>query len=64
MNGQKKRLTIVVTPDMEEPLRRMKRDVYFDRTKSEMIRELVAAGIRSFEKEEKFIGTQLERRNA
>ena len=49
MNVKKKtrRLTLIVTPDVEESLKSMKRELYYDHTKSEMIRELVAAGVRS-----------------
>ncbi|MBQ8617705.1 MAG: hypothetical protein IJ418_09355 [Clostridia bacterium] len=47
MSGQSKRLTFVVTPEIEAQMKEMKREVYFDRTQSEMIRELVAAGVRS-----------------
>ena len=62
MSVQSKRLTFVVTPEIEEKMKDMKREVYFDRTQSYMIRELVAAGIRS-SKEEHEHGTA-ERKNA
>ncbi|MBE5800389.1 MAG: hypothetical protein E7321_10660 [Clostridiales bacterium] len=48
MNGQEKRLTFVVTSEIEAQMKDMKREIYFDRTQSDMIRELVAAGIRSY----------------
>ena len=47
MSGQSKRLTFVVTPEIEAQMRSMKKEMYFDRTQSEMIRELVAAGVRA-----------------
>lgn len=62
MNGQSKRLTFVVTPEIEAQMKDMKREVYFDRTQSEMIRELVAAGVRSCKADGK--QTAGERKNA
>lgn len=62
MNGQSKRLTFVVTPEIEAQMKDMKREVYFDRTQSEMIRELVAAGVRSCKADYQRAGT--ERKNA
>ena len=47
MSGQSKRLTFVVTPEIEAQMRSMKKEMYFDRTQSDMIRDLVAAGVRS-----------------
>lgn len=47
MNGQSKRLTLVVTPEVEAQMKDIKRELYFDRTQSEMIRDLMAAGMRS-----------------
>ena len=47
MSGQSKRLTFVVTPEIEAQMKSMKKEIYFDRTQSDMIRELVAAGVRS-----------------
>ena len=47
MGDKSKRLTLVVTPEIEAQMKDMKREVYYDRTQSEMIRELVAAGVRS-----------------
>lgn len=48
MATELKRLTFVVTPEMEEPLRSIKKEFYFDKTQSEMIRDLVNAGVRAF----------------
>lgn len=62
MSGQSKRLTFVVTPEIEEQIREMKREVYFDRTQSAMIRELVEAGVRSCEVRREHAGA--ERKNA
>ena len=62
MTGQEKRLTFVVTPEIEAQIKDMKREVYFDRTQSAMIRDLVAAGIRSCKAEGDYRGT--ERKNA
>ena len=62
MTGQEKRLTFVVTPEIEAQIRDMKREVYFDRTQSAMIRDLFAAGIRSSKAREDYTGT--ERKNA
>lgn len=47
MGEGSKRLTLVVTPEIEAQMRSIKREMYFDRTQSDMIRELVAAGVRS-----------------
>ena len=48
MGGQSKRLTLVVTPDIEAQMKNMKKESYFDRTQSDMIRELMEAGVRSY----------------
>ena len=44
-----KRLTFVVTPEMEVLLTMFKKKMFFDRTQSDMIRELVSAGMRALE---------------
>lgn len=62
MNGQSKRLTLVVTPEIEAQMKDMKREMYFDRTQSDMIRELVAAGVRSCRIERE--SGRAERKNA
>lgn len=41
------RLTFTVTEEMEAELRRFKKDLFYDKNTSEMIRQLVAAGIRA-----------------
>lgn len=47
MNRRVTRLTFIVTPEIEAEIQKLKQEVYFDRTQSEMIRDLVAAGVRS-----------------
>ena len=47
MATELKRMTFVVTPEMEEPLEEFKREMFYDRTQSDMIRELVSAGMRA-----------------
>ena len=44
-----KRLTFVVTPEMEVLLTWFKKKMFFDSTQSDMIRELVSAGMRALE---------------
>ena len=44
-----KRLTFVVTPEMEVLLTRFKKKMFFDSTQSDMIRELVSAGLSALE---------------
>ena len=44
-----KRLTFVVTPEMEVLLTRFKKKMFFDSTQSDMIRELVSAGMRALD---------------
>ena len=46
MATELKRMTFVVTPEMEEALNSIKRELFYNRTQSDMIRELVAAGVR------------------
>lgn len=46
-----KRITFVVTPDIEAPLDSIKKEFFYDRTKSDMIRELVSAGVRAMRAE-------------
>ena len=48
-----RRLTFVVTTDMEEPLDRIKQELFYDKTQSDMIRELVYAGLRAIKDDEK-----------
>lgn len=46
-----KRMTFVVTPEMEVPLQDAKRELFYNHTQSEMIRELIAAGLRAIQLE-------------
>lgn len=43
------RMTFTVTKEMEAPLRKFKKEMFYDRNQSEMIRELVLAGMRAKE---------------
>lgn len=45
------RMTFTVTEEMEDPLREFKKEMFYDRSQSEMIRELVLAGIRASKQE-------------
>lgn len=45
------RVTFTVTKEMEELLRKSKKEMFYDRNQSEMIRELLLAGIRAKEQE-------------
>ncbi len=47
-----KRMSIVITPELESALQNAKRELFYDRTRSEMIRELVAAGLRAVRERE------------
>ncbi len=46
-----KRMTFAITPDMEVPLNSIKKEFFYDCTKSDMIRELVLAGVRAMRAE-------------
>ena len=47
MAGTCNRITFLVTPEIEKLLDAAKKDYYYKQTKSDMIRELVRAGLRS-----------------
>ncbi len=51
MATELKRMTFVVTPDMEEALNSIKKEMFYNRTQSDMIRELVTAGVRAIKDE-------------
>lgn len=51
MATELKRMTFVVTTEMEEPLNSIKREMFYNRTQSDMIRVLVSAGIRAIKAE-------------
>lgn len=46
-----KRLTFVVTPEIESQLNMAKKEVFYHQTKSDMIRELISAGLKTLETE-------------
>lgn len=46
-----KRMTFVITPDIEAPLASIKKEFFYDRTQSDMIRELISAGVRAMRAE-------------
>ena len=48
-----KRLTFVVTKEMERLLAKAKEDRFDDRTQSDMIRKLLLAGLNAWEEKEK-----------
>lgn len=45
MSSKHKRITFVVTPEMEPLLDEMKKEKFYNRTQSEMIRTLVENGL-------------------
>ena len=53
------RLTFVVTEDMKPLLAQAKKDLFYDRSQSDMIRELVRAGLNVMDEK-----AAMERRNA
>jgi len=40
-----KRFTISITPEMDATLAQLKKEVYYDRTRSEMIRDIIMRGL-------------------
>lgn len=56
-----KRMTFVITPDIEAPLDSIKKEFFYDRTQSDMIRELVSAGVRAMRAEKAAKGEQCDR---
>lgn len=46
-----KKLTFAITPDMEAPLDSIKREFFYNSTQSEMMRELISAGVRAMKEE-------------
>lgn len=51
MATELKRITFVITPEMEEPLNSIKKEIFYNCTQSGMIRELVSAGVRAIKAE-------------
>lgn len=52
MSTKHKRMTFVVTPDMEPIMDRAKK-IFYDRTQSDMIRTLIMAGLDVMDEEQK-----------
>jgi|GEM_PF-830201 len=52
MATEMKRLTFAVTKEMEALLNRAKKDIFYDKNQSDMIRELVMAGLNAMDKKE------------
>lgn len=51
MSTDLKRMTFSVTPEIEESLKSFKKEMFYDRSQSDMIRTLVSAGMRALETE-------------
>lgn len=47
MSDPFKRLTLVIPLELEAQMKNIKKDVFFDRTQSEMVRALLSAGMRA-----------------
>lgn len=46
-----KRMTFAVTPDIEESLNSIKQELFYNRTQSDMLRELISAGVQKIKAE-------------
>ena len=53
MATELKRMTFAVTYEMEASLNSINKEFFYNRTQSDMIRELVLAGMRALESEKK-----------
>ena len=53
MATELKRMTFAVTPDIEESLDSIKQELFYNRTQSDMLRELISAGIQKKKAESK-----------
>jgi hypothetical protein len=51
MSTDLKRMTFSVTPEIEASLKSFKKERFYDRSQSDMIRTLVSAGMRALETE-------------
>ncbi len=51
MSTELKRMTFSVTPEIEASLKSFKKEMFYDRSQSEMLRTLVSAGMRALETE-------------
>lgn len=49
MSTDLKRMTFSVTPEIEALLKSFKKEMFYDRSQSDMIRTLVSAGMRALE---------------
>lgn len=49
MSTDLKRMTFSVTPGIEASLKSFKKEMFYDRSQSDMIRTLVSAGMRALE---------------
>lgn len=47
-----KRFTISVAPELDEKLDRVKKEYYYKETQSDMIKELIALGLKTVKEEE------------
>ncbi len=45
------KITFTVTKEIEETLTRLKKEIFYDQNRSEMIRNIIIAGVRSLEKD-------------
>lgn len=44
-------MTFAVTPDIEESLNSIKQELFYNRTQSDMLRELISAGVQKIKAE-------------
>ncbi len=51
MSTDLKRMTFSVTPEIEASLKSFKKEMFYDRSQSEMLRTLVSAGMRALKTE-------------
>ncbi len=51
MATELKRMTFAVTPDIEESLNSIKQELFYNRTQSDMLRELISAGVQKIKAE-------------
>lgn len=51
MNAEQKRITVLIPSNIEAPLDSFKKEFFYDCTQSDMIRELVSAGIQAVKAE-------------
>jgi len=49
MSTDLKRITFSVTPEIEASLKSFKKEIFYDRSQSDMLRTLVSAGMRALE---------------